>query len=206
MCLKGGFDCMNDKVPQSHSKAERTCAHFIQITKQLILAEGINNTSVRKVADRAGYSYATIYNHFGDMEELLLQTKISMMNDFLLVVEQEFPNGVSSVEDIKQLNRLHLSYYMKTPHVFQFFYQYQIKPQKMELPILPQYGELWRSNFEKLAKGHIIAETEIDLVSKTLIYTLHGILTLYFSNNELSFDRLCEDLDMITEKLLERRL
>jgi hypothetical protein len=86
------------------------------------------------------------------MEELLLQTKISMMNDLLLVVKNEFPNGVSSIEDIMRLNRLHLSYYTEAPHVFQFFYQYQIKPQKIELPILPQYGELWKNNFENLAK------------------------------------------------------
>ena len=43
--------------------------HFIKVTKQMILESGIDNTSVRNVAETAGYFYATIYNHFGDMEE-----------------------------------------------------------------------------------------------------------------------------------------
>lgn len=191
---------------QHCKKAEITREHFIQTTKQMILKDGINNTSVRKVAEQAGYSYATIYNHFGDMEELLLQTKIAMMNDFFALMKEKFPNGISGVEDIKTLNKLHLSYYFENPNVFQFFYQYQIKPQKIELPILPEISNTWREIFVRLAEKQIIAENKVDLISKTLIYSIHGILTLGFSNNKLSFDELYLDLDNITEMLLKKEI
>lgn len=193
---------MNDNNTHKSTKAERTQAHFIDTTKQMIMKDGISNTSVRKVAEQAGYSYATIYNHFGDMEELLLQTKISMMNDFLALVKNKFPNGISSIEDIKILNRLHLSYYFENPNVFQFFYQYQIRPQKIDLPILSEFSNTWREIFERLAERQINSANKVDLISKTLIYSIHGILTLCFSNNQLSFDGLCLDLDNITEMLL----
>ena len=195
---------MSDNPMKNNSKAERTHDHFIKVTKQMVLKSGIDNTSVRKVAETAGYSYATIYNHFGDMEELLFQTKIAMMKDFWISVEQSFPDGVHSVADIKQLNRLHLAYYMENPNVFKFFYQYQIKPHKINLPILEQMDISWKNNFEQLAKENIIDEADVDFISKTIIYTLHGILTLYFSNNELSSEQLCADLDHITDKLLKR--
>lgn len=191
---------------QHCKKAEITREHFIQTTKQMILKDGINNTSVRKVAEQAGYSYATIYNHFGDMEELLLQTKIAMMNDFFALMKEKFPNGISGVEDIKTLNKLHLSYYFENPNVFQFFYQYQIKPQKIELPTLPEISNTWREIFVRLAEKQIIPENKVDLISKTLIYSIHGILTLGFSNNKLSFDELYLDLDNITEMLLKKEI
>lgn len=195
---------MSDNSMKRHSKAERTRNHFIKVTKQMILESGIDNTSVRKVAETAGYAYATIYNHFGEMEELLFQTKIAMMKDFWISVEQSFPDGVHNADDIKRLVRLHLAYYMENPNVFQFFYQYQIKPHKINLPILEQLDISWRNNFEQLAKENVIDETDVEFISKTIIYTLHGILTLYFSNNELSSEQLCADLDHITDKLLKR--
>jgi len=64
--------------------------------------------------------------------------------------------------------------------------------------------EIWKNNFKQLAKENIIDETDVIFISKTIIYTLHGILTLYFSNNELSSEQLYADLDHITDKLLKK--
>ncbi len=64
--------------------------------------------------------------------------------------------------------------------------------------------EIWKNNFKQLAKENIIDETDVIFISKTIIYTLHGILTLYFSNNKLSSEQLYADLDHITDKLLKK--
>ena len=36
--------------------------YFIQATREILKGEGIESISVRNIADRAGYSYATLYN------------------------------------------------------------------------------------------------------------------------------------------------
>ena len=64
--------------------------------------------------------------------------------------------------------------------------------------------EIWKNNFKQLAKENSIDETDVIFISKTIIYTLHGILTLYFSNNKLSSEQLYADLDHITDKLLKK--
>ena len=64
--------------------------------------------------------------------------------------------------------------------------------------------EIWKNNFKQLAKENIIDETDVDFISKTIIYILHGILTLHFSTNELSSEQLYADLDHITDKLLKK--
>ena len=45
---------------------QRMRGYFIQATKEIIKGEGIKSVSVRNIADRAGYSYATLYNYFKD--------------------------------------------------------------------------------------------------------------------------------------------
>ena len=41
--------------------------YFIQATKEILKSEGIKHVSVRSVADRAGYSYTTMYNYFKEI-------------------------------------------------------------------------------------------------------------------------------------------
>ena len=43
---------------------ERIRGYFIQATKEILKGEGLSALSVRNIADRAGYSYATLYNYF----------------------------------------------------------------------------------------------------------------------------------------------
>ncbi len=52
--------------------------YFIQATKEILKGEGLQAVSVRNVADKAGYSYATLYNYFKDITELIFVC----VNDF----------------------------------------------------------------------------------------------------------------------------
>ena len=48
---------------------ERIKTYFLDSAKNLLRAEGLKGVSVRNVAYRAGYSYATLYNYFKDIEK-----------------------------------------------------------------------------------------------------------------------------------------
>ena len=45
--------------------------YFIDSAKALIEEEGLENLTTKKIGDRAGYSYATIYNYFENFNELI---------------------------------------------------------------------------------------------------------------------------------------
>ena len=47
-------------------KKKRVMMYFIEAIQELILNEGIENLSIKKIADKAGYNTATIYNYFED--------------------------------------------------------------------------------------------------------------------------------------------
>jgi AcrR family transcriptional regulator len=57
---------------------QRMRGYFIQATKNILKGEGLKSISVRNIADQAGYSYATLYNYFKDVNELIFLC----VNDF----------------------------------------------------------------------------------------------------------------------------
>jgi len=45
-------------------KKRRVMTYFIEAANEIIKEEGINGITIRKVADKAGFNSATIYNYF----------------------------------------------------------------------------------------------------------------------------------------------
>lgn len=53
-------------------RAQRTRAHVVDVTVQIVLSEGIAAASGRHIADTAGVSWGVIQYHFGDRDGLLM--------------------------------------------------------------------------------------------------------------------------------------
>ncbi len=56
----------------NQARAERTRARAIDVTVQIVLAEGFAAASGRHIADEAGVTWGVIQYHFGDREGLLM--------------------------------------------------------------------------------------------------------------------------------------
>ena len=52
-------------------KKKRVMMYFIEATQELILDEGLEKLSIKKIAEKAGYNSATIYNYFENLEVLI---------------------------------------------------------------------------------------------------------------------------------------
>ena len=64
-----------------------------------------------------------------------------------------------------------------------------------------QYIETYRV----FAENRIIQESEIADLAKTFVYSLHGLLALYFSDNGMSAEILYEEIDRVADFLLRER-
>jgi len=60
-------------VERKEIQEQRMKGYFIQATKDILKGEGLRAISVRNIADRAGYSYATLYNYFSDVKDLIFE-------------------------------------------------------------------------------------------------------------------------------------
>lgn len=196
----------NSVYPKENSiKSERIRSYFIEAAKEIIIRDGVENVSVRKVANLAGYSYATIYNYFSDLNQLLQETKLCMIRDMVAYMGSVQGDKVGGLDEIKRLNRMYALYYLEHPHVFRFFYSYRLTNESKVAEQYFDYEASWRNTYQCLVTDGTIREEEISIVGKTIIYALHGLLALFFSDNGLTQEALLSELDQSTEYLLKRR-
>ncbi len=198
---------MSEKEPKEKQsiKNQRVRSYFIQAAKEIILKEGVENVSVRKVADQAGYAFTTIYNYFKDLNELLQEVKNAMIQDVMIHTQGKIPDKIYDLDDIKKTNHTYAEYFIERPHIFRFFYSYRLNPMKTTPPELPDFERLYRETYRGFVMNGAIKESEVPVVAKTIVYTIHGLLALYFSDNGMIKDIVYEELDRITEYLLEGR-
>lgn len=57
-------------MEEMNIKKKRVMMYFIEATQELILKEGLENLFIKKIAEKAGYNSATIYNYFENLEVL----------------------------------------------------------------------------------------------------------------------------------------
>ena len=199
---------MSDRKETSEKqtlKNQRVRSYFVQAAKKIILEEGVENVSVRKVADAAGYTFSTIYNYYGNQNELLQDVKADMIKDLVQHMAETRPSKVSDVEDIKKQNRLYVEYFIQNPNVFSFFYSYRLHPVQKEPAEVPDFSSQYLETYRGFAERGIIRESEIPVLAKTFIYSLHGLLALYFSDNGMTVQMLYEELDRVADFLLRER-
>jgi len=195
----------NKQKDKKDIKNQRVKSYFIEAAKEIIHNEGVENVSVRKVADNAGYTFTTIYNYFKDLNELLQEVKKVMIQDITVYMQGVDPHRIYNLEDIKKLNREYIKYYIDRPNVFTFFYSYRLNPSAHIDNESLDFSEHYLDTYKEFVKRGIVKENEVPVIAKTLIYTLHGLLALYFSDNGMTADNLYAELDKTIEYLLKGR-
>lgn len=195
----------NNQNDKRSVKVERVKSFFIDATKQIILSEGVQNVSIRKVAERAGYTFTTIYNYFKDLNELLQETKTAMISDVMAHMQKVSPLKINEVEDVKRINKQYIEYYLDRPNVFRFFYSYRLNPAEQTQTKMLDFSDSYVETYKCFVAKGIIKEEEILVIAKTIIYALHGLLALYYSDSGMTKDILYDEVDRIIGYLLEER-
>lgn len=66
---------------------KRKMMFFIDAADQLISEGGVEAVSLRKVADKAGYNSATLYNYFENLDHLIFFAAMKHIEDYALALE-----------------------------------------------------------------------------------------------------------------------
>ncbi|WP_338996685.1 TetR/AcrR family transcriptional regulator [Fusobacterium animalis] len=122
-------------------KKRRVMMYFIEATQELILNEGIENLSIKKIADTAGYNTATIYNYFEDLEELILYSSIDYLKIYLKDLKSEINSNMKAIEMYETIYKVFVHHSFKKPEIFHtlFFGKYSYKLEK----IIKKYYEIF---------------------------------------------------------------
>ncbi len=199
------MDELKEITDKQSLKTQRVKSYFVQAAKKIILDEGVENVSVRKVADLAGYTFSTIYNYYGNLNDLLQEVKTDMIHDLMLHMQNTLPRKVLDLNDIKKQNRIYVGYFIDHPKVFSFFYSYRLHPVEKDPAEVPDFSAQYLETYHGFVESGVIRESDVMPLAKTFIYSIQGLLALYFSDNGMSVEMLFEELDRVAEFLLRER-
>ncbi|MDF2821115.1 MAG: uncharacterized protein K0R15_1556 [Clostridiales bacterium] len=189
-------------------KRKRIKKYFLNAAKEIIITEGVENLSVRKIADIAGYSYTTIYNYYTDLNELLREVKVIMVNDLIEHIQKKMRRITYDLINLKILLNAYMSYYFENPNVFKFFYLHRMGKMDNNLEegeSRPNYKEIWKEAFSGFAHNGIFMEKDTEVLAKIFIYSMHGMMTLSFSEKgNITQENVYEDLEKIVDYLIQK--
>lgn len=184
-------------------KKEFVKSRFVEAAKSIILRDGVYHVTVRRIAEITGYSYATIYHYFADLNALLLETKLSMINDMMASGGLQTASHEDALDRLKQLARMTAGFFIDNPNIFVFFYQYRMDEKNVTAMQSLGLEKAYYDNFIPGVERGVISEADIPAISRAIMYTVFGSITLYLSNNGLTREEVFVDIDNTIDLLMK---
>jgi len=163
---------------------ERIKGYFIDAAMEILRGEGITNLSVRNVAEKAGYSYATLYNYFKDINELLSSCIAEFLKEnknSINAAIKYIPNGE---ERIKVIYYTYIKYFIQYPGIFDLIYSTKLSSKNSRKLILSFLEETCDEDWKFLISNEIYSDEEVQIKKDSIKYIITGLLLLY---NNLQF-------------------
>ncbi|MDF2822414.1 MAG: uncharacterized protein K0R15_2862 [Clostridiales bacterium] len=120
------------------------------------------------------------------MNALLWTLRLDMIEDMITELTSISFMNDNPVEEILGAFFSYTDYFFKHPNVFRFFYFFPfVQPegddsyQKLE----KRFHGIWQTSFSRLIQEDIIKTEDIEVVAKSIIYALQGMIMLSFSSN-----------------------
>lgn len=173
---------MSEKVEREKIKQYRIMRYFIDATIEIIEKEGIEGVTIRKVANNAGYTSATLYNYFDNLTHLIFLANMCHLENY----NDSLPKCIENCENpIDIYMSICLSY---TEHSFD-------KPEIFELLFFSQNSE----KFEEYTTQYyeLYPKRERKIKSKMLNKLFH-LNNLH--NRSLSLLQPCVEEGMLDEE------
>ena len=186
-------------------KKEFVKSKFIDAAKSIILQDDVLNVTVRRVAEMTGYSYATIYHYFQDLNELLLETKLSMIRDMAATGSLQTVVPEDPLEQKKQQAKQMAGFFIDNPNIFGFFYQYKMDESNATAMRSLELEKAYYNDFAPFVESGTISMADIPVISRAITYTVFGSITIYLSNNGLTREEVFSDIDNTIDLLLKGR-
>ncbi|HAK46421.1 MAG TPA: hypothetical protein DCO79_10955 [Spirochaeta sp.] len=187
---------------------QRMTSYFIEAAKEILRGEGLKVASARNIADKAGYSYATLYNYFEDLSTLIFEC----VRDFQTELEESIVPAIDSSNTAKDKIRggitAWVNYFVQYPGIFELFFLERIGEvgnrsdiadliYNSIVPACSDGLEQW------VSEGRLSEEQAVGKLN-TLRFQITGLM-LYYSNrkNPADYSKLMQLLNRQIDQILD---
>jgi AcrR family transcriptional regulator len=164
---------------------KRMKEYFIQATKEILKSEGLQALSVRNIADRAGYSYATLYNYFKDVNDLIFLCVKDFQEECISFVVGQTKKKTKGIEKLKSSILAYINYFVEYPGIFDLFYITKIgdlgnKQTTIDL-ISKSLDDVCQQDWDYCITHNLVPIEKVENLKSQLRFSLVGILLFYIN-------------------------
>jgi len=158
---------------------------ILSAAREIFLAEGYENTSIRKIASKIEYSPGIIYNHFKDKNDLLLALHDKAFECKIEALFLSVQNMTDPLERLKATGRGYIQYGIDNPQDYELMF---ILSCTMEALAVKE--EFWQDGamainmlkqniVECMDAGYFRKDINPDEISLILWSQVHGLVSLH---------------------------
>lgn len=163
----------------------RMRGYFIDAAKEILRGEGLRAVSARNIAAQAGYSYATLYNYFKDINSLLFECVQDFQKEIGEQINSATAAAVPGKDRIRAGAVAWINYFVQYPGIFGLFFLEGMgdfgNMEKTAELIIDSLVPAVSQGLNDLSKSGSITEEEKQTITDTLRYNITGMM-LYYSN------------------------
>jgi AcrR family transcriptional regulator len=175
---------------------------ILDATEALLVEDGFEAFSMRRLAERCGYTPPTIYHHFGDKQRLidaLLEERFQVLGSALRAVE----TSADPIENLRAFSFAFAEFGLRNPTFYALLSQPRPDP---EVPVPPAAEEARAVMERPLAKLAADGRLHADLEATQQIFWafLHGFVLLRTHRSDVLFheDVLAVGIDALMRSLI----
>lgn len=101
---------------------QRIRKYFMDAAKETLKGEGLRAVNVRAIAERAGYSYATLYNYFKDLNELIFLCVQDFTAECETFINDETMQLPAGKERLQARVQAYVDYFIQYPGIFELMF------------------------------------------------------------------------------------
>ncbi len=162
---------------------QRMKGYFIEATKDILKGEGLKNISVRNIAERAGYSFATLYNYFKDVKELVFYCVKDFQTECETHVKERTDKTTRGSKKLKAITKAYLEYFIQYPGIFELFFIEKLSDiggnQEASALIISFLDRLCEEEWNYCIKNKLTTEKDAVRIKTSLLNATTGLLLLY---------------------------
>jgi AcrR family transcriptional regulator len=161
-------------LPPARAPDSRTA--ILVATESVLLADGAEGLTIRKVSDRCGYTAPTIYHHFGDKDGLvdaLLEARFAVVLELMRSIERT-PDPAAHLIEVA---RAFVRFALENPN----HYRLLSVPRQGEslVPSAEAARELVKRDLEDLARAGTLATPDIEEAFQITWSMIHGLISIH---------------------------
>ena len=186
------------------TRSETTRRAILDAAQALLLEDGLERLSIRRVSARCGFKAPTIYHHFRDKNGLvdaLIEERFREMLERMRSV----PAGGPPAAYLREIARAFIAFELEHPAHFEL-----LAAPRLERDEVPPSAEAGRAlvyrALEKVAEDGSMGAIDVETAFQAIWVVLHGIVSLRISRPGYAWSPALVDaaLDMVERGLLRK--